>query len=363
MRRITIAGRAVGAGAPCFVIAEAGVNHNGDLDLALRLVDAAAAAGADAVKFQIIHAEAMVTRETALALYQAKNMGGAIRTQYDMLRKLELSGDAYVVLRERCERLGLIFLATPFDCAGADFLAGLDVPAFKIGSGEITNPDFLAHVAALGRPVILSTGMATMEEVASALETVRRAGSGEIVLLHCVSSYPAEPEDINLHAMRTMRLVFGVPVGFSDHTRGVEIAPAAVALGACVIEKHFTLDRSLPGPDHAASVEPDDLMRLVRACRAVERAMGDGRKAPAACEADVARAARRSLVAVCTIPAGALIAAEDITCRRPGTGLAPALRDRLVGCRAVREIPAGALFAPDMFDASPAAEGCERRVA
>lgn len=366
MNRIVIAGRDVGPGAPCFLIAEAGVNHNGDLDKAFELVEAAAAAGADAVKFQVIDAERMVTRDAPLARYQERNPGGTARTQYDMLKRLELPGGAYARLQDLCGRRGLVFLATPFETAGADLLAGLNVPAYKIGSGEITNPVLLAHVAALGRPVILSTGMATMDEIEAALGTLRCSGDGGIVLLHCVSCYPAEPEDANLQVLQTLRKAFDLPVGFSDHTRGIEIAPAAVAMGACVIEKHFTLDRSLPGPDHSASIEPSDLARLVRTCRTVERALGDGRKQPTARELEIARVARRSLTAARPIPCGARLAAQDIALRRPGTGLPPLMLDAVIGCRAVRDIPAGAVLAADMLalpQSRPSVGAGERRAA
>lgn len=363
MKHVVINGRAVGSGAPCFLIAEAGVNHNGELDKALQLVDVAAAAGVDAVKFQIIHAEAMVTRDAPLAHYQERNAGGFASTQYDMLKRLELPDGAYATLRRHCDSHRLVFLATPFDTAGVDLLAGLDVPAFKIASGEITNPALLTHVAAMGRPVILSTGMSTLEEIEMAINTLRSAGNNDIVLLHCVSNYPVAPEDVNLRAMQTMSLAFGLPVGFSDHTAGIEIAPAAVAAGACVIEKHFTLDRSLPGPDHAASIEPDELERMARNCRIVERAMGNGRKLPAVCEIDIACVARRSLTAARAIPAGATLTTEDLTLRRPGTGFMPSMRERLIGRMTARNIPAGMLFTDDMFESYPAADTGERRVA
>jgi N,N'-diacetyllegionaminate synthase len=350
---ILIDGKPVGPGKPCYLIAEAGVNHNGDLDRALTMVDVAAAAGADAVKFQVIHADGMVTRDAPMAAYQRRNLGGAAQTQYDMLKKLELPREAYGALQRRCRRRGVAFLATPFDAEGADLLAELEMPAFKISSGDLNNPALLAHVGAFGKPVILSTGMGTWDEVEAALGMLRHAGTAEIVLLHCVSSYPTELEDANLRAMQTLQKRFGLPVGFSDHTRGIELTPAVVASGACVIEKHFTLDHTLPGPDHAASIEPADLARLVRTCRTVERALGSGNKEPAVCELAVARVARRSLTAARSIPVGTILCPDDIVLKRPGTGLAPSMLESLVGCQAAMDIPAGVQFSAGMFVAEP----------
>ena len=255
---IEIAGRKIGPGQPCFIIAEAGVNHNGNLELALKLVDAAAAAGADAVKFQTFKADRLVTKDAPKAGYQIRATGDA-GTQYEMLKHLELTEEDHRALIAHCERRGVLFLSTPFDEESCDFLESLGLPAFKLPSGELTNLPFLAHVAGKGKPVILSTGMATLQEVDAAVETFARSGNNRLVLLQCVSEYPADPAEANLRAMASMRSLFGFPVGFSDHTPGMAAAITAAALGACVVEKHFTLDRELPGPDHRASLEPEEL--------------------------------------------------------------------------------------------------------
>lgn len=348
VREFTIAGRPVGPGHPCFVIAEAGVNHNGDPDLARRLVDMAAEAGADAVKFQTFKAERLVTPGAPKAEYQLRRTS-ATESQLDMLRRLELTPDAHRELQARCCACNLLFLSTPFDEGSADFLESLDVPAFKIPSGEITNLPFVAHVARKRRPMIVSTGMAHLHEVEAAVRTIREAGNLDIVLLHCVSNYPAAPGDINLRAMHTMAAAFGLPVGYSDHTEGIEVALAAVALGACVVEKHFTLDRALPGPDHQASLEPGEMKAMVRGIRIVQESLGHGRKEPAASEAATAQVARRSLVAARDLAAGTVLAEGDIAVRRPGTGLPPVRRADLVG-RAVRvDVKAGTPLMPEML--------------
>lgn len=347
MTAFRVGERAVGGGAPCFVIAEAGVNHNGDVALACRLVDAAQDAGADAVKFQTFKASRLVTASAPKAEYQRRTTGE--QTQHDMLRRLELSDDGHRAVLARCQERGIQFLSSPFDETSADFLDELRVPAFKLGSGELTNLPLLTHVARKGKPVILSTGMATLDEVGAAVAAVRAAGATDLALLQCVSNYPAAPEDVNLRAMETMAKAFDVVVGYSDHTLGNDVAMAAVALGATIIEKHFTLDRHLPGPDHQASIEPADLAALVRGVRAVEAALGDGRKRPAASEADVAAVARRSIVAAIDIPAGATVTSEMITLRRPGTGLPPASQSLVIGRIARARIASGALIELEML--------------
>src|SRR5688572_5277446 len=244
---IQISGRLIGPGHPCFIIAEAGVNHNGSLDMARQLIDAASEAGADAVKFQTFAAERLVTEGAAKAPYQVETMA-AHESQYQMLKRLELSAEAHCELQSHSRQRQLLFMSTPFDEASADFLVGLGIELFKIASGEITNLPFLAQVAAHGLPMIVSTGMSNLREVEQAVSTIRDAGNDQLILLHCVSNYPADPAEVNLRAMDTMRDSFGVPVGYSDHTLGYEVSLAAVARGACVIEKHLTLDRNLPGP-------------------------------------------------------------------------------------------------------------------
>ena len=340
---IRIGARRIGAGEPAFVIAEAGVNHNGDLELAHRLVDAAADAGVDAVKFQTFRADRLVTRSAPRAAYQVHNTGSDA-SQHEMLRRLELAPDAHERLMRHCEQRGIMFLSTPFDEESADLLDGLGVPAFKLPSGEVTNLPLLTHVARFGRPVILSTGMAWLGEVETALHALRRAGAREVVLLHCVSTYPAEPSDTNLRAMGTLARAFGVPVGYSDHTLGLEVPLASVALGAVVVEKHITLDRSLPGPDHRASLEPGEFAELVGCIRVVEAALGHGRKEPAPSEADTARVARRSLVASRPVAAGDRIAEADVAVMRPGTGLPAAMLRHVLGRRALRDLEPGELL-------------------
>ena len=346
---IAIGGRRVGPDQPCFVIAEAGVNHNGDLELARRLVDAAAEAGADAVKFQTFSADRLATAAAPQADYQRRNTG-IEESQRAMLHRLELTAEAHRELMARCRERGILFLSSPFDEDSADFLEELGVPAFKIPSGELTNVPFLAHVARKGRPLIVSTGMATLDEVRPAVETIRQAGSPPLALLHCVSSYPAQPADVNLRAMATLREAFAVPVGFSDHTAGTDIALAAVALGANILEKHLTLDRTLPGPDHLASLEPDEWIAMVVALRRIEAALGDGRKRPAPSEADAARVARKSLVAAGDLPAGCVLRRDHLAIRRPGTGLPPGRLESVLGRRLRRALAAGAVLTEDLLE-------------
>lgn len=334
---IDIADRKVGSGQPCFIIAEAGVNHNGSCDLARQLVEVAKAAGADAVKFQTFRAERLVTQEAPKAAYQMQANSWS-ETQFAMLKKLELCPDLHYELQAYCRELGLIFLSTPFDEESADFLEALGVPAFKISSGDITNLPFLKHIAHKGRPIILSTGMSYLSEVDEAVQVIRQAGNEQLVLLHCISNYPADPADVNLRAMETMRLAFQVPVGYSDHTLGIEVALAAVALGACVIEKHFTLDKNLPGPDHQASLEPRELRQLVKGIRSIEQALGSWAKRPVEAEHNTRGIARRSLVAACEIQAGSIISKEMIAMKRPGTGIEPKWIDFIIGRRAKKPL-------------------------
>lgn len=346
---IEIAGRKVGPNQPCFIIAEAGVNHNGSVELAMRLVDAAASAGADAVKFQTFLADRLVARNAPKAAYQ-KEPTGNNESQYDMLRRLELDEKAFRKLKAFSEDHGLVFLSTPFEEASADFLETLDIAAYKIPSGELTNLPFLTHIARKGRPMLMSTGMTTMNEVSRAVESVQSAGCRELALLQCVSAYPADPSDANLAVLATLAGAFGVPVGYSDHTLGIEVALAAVALGACVLEKHFTLDRSLPGPDHRASSEPFEMAALIAGVRKVEAAHGDGIKHPVSSESDTAIVARKSLVAARDIPKDAILNSSMVTVRRPGTGMAPNRADELLGRKALCQIPEGTILTREMFE-------------
>lgn len=345
---VNIGGRWVGPGHPCLIIAEAGVNHNGDPSLAMKLVDAAAEAGADAVKFQTFKADKLVLESAPKAEYQTRGTG-VEESQLAMLRRLELSEQAHRDLMAQCAKRKLLFLSSPFEEESAELLNRLDVAALKVPSGEITNLPFVERVARFGRPLIVSTGMATESEVAAAVDAICGAGNDQIVLLQCTSAYPADPADVNLRVMQTMAKRFGVPVGYSDHTLGIEIAMAAVALGACVVEKHFTLDRSMPGPDHQVSADPAELTALVRGIRKIESALGDGRKARAESERNTADVARKSLVAVADIPEGAIITAGMIGVKRPGTGLPPAQLNKVIGRRAVKDVKTGALLSWDMF--------------
>ena len=334
---IKIARRKISHRHPCFVIAEAGVNHNGDVELAKRLVDVATEAGADAVKFQTFKAERVVSATAPKAEYQLQTTDAA-ESQLDMLRRLELSPEAHRELQAYCQERGVLFMSTPFDEESADLLDELGVPVFKIGSGEITNWPFLEYVARKGKPIILSTGMSYLSEVDEAVRVIHDAGCDQLVLLHCVSNYPADPADANLRAMQTMATAFRVPVGYSDHTPGIEVALAAVALGACVIEKHFTLDKSLPGPDHRASLEPNELHALVHGIRTVEKAIGYGIKQPKPSELDLMRAGRRSLVARSRIEIGQVINRNMLDVKRPGTGIPPSLIQLVIGRCAKRTI-------------------------
>lgn len=345
---LSIGSRLMGANQPCFIIAEAGVNHNGDIELARRLIDAAVVAGVDAVKFQTFKAEQLVTADAPKAAYQQRTTDQN-ESQFDMLKQLELGFDSFRELYAYCQSKNMLFLSTPFDEDSADFLETLGMAAFKTPSGEITNLPYLTHIARKGRPMIVSTGMAYLGEVETAVQTIRAAGNPDLALLHCVSSYPANPADVNLRAMSTLSSAFGVPIGFSDHTLGLEIPLAAVALGASIIEKHFTLDHTLPGPDQAASLEPDQLTALVQGIRNVEAALGHGRKEPAVSEANTAAAARRSLVAARTLPAGTVLTEEDLAIKRPGTGLPPALRRHLVGRSTRVTIPHGTVLSLEML--------------
>lgn len=329
------------------VIAEAGVNHNGSLELALRLVDVAARAGADVVKFQTFKAEQLATANAAKADYQVANTGEG-GSQLEMLRRLELAPSDHEALLARCRERGIRFMSTAFDADSLAFLSTLGMPAIKIPSGDITCGPLLLQAARLRQPTIVSTGMSTLAEIEAALgviawgmtrdadpagkadfDTAYASDEGQAVLkqrvtlLHCVTQYPAPPQAVHLRAMHTMSAAFGLPVGYSDHTSGIEVSLAAVALGATVIEKHFTLDRTLPGPDHAASLEPDELARLIAGIRTIEIALGSPRKGPAPEEMANRAVARRSVVAAVPIKAGQAIAVASLTCKRPGTGVSP----------------------------------------
>ena len=329
-----------------FVIAEAGVNHNGDLERALAMIDVAAEAGADAIKFQTFTADRLVSGTAPKADYQARETGEG--SQYEMLAALELSQADHRALFARCAAAGIEFMSTPFDEEAADFLAALGMKRLKVPSGELVNHPFLRHLAAQGLPMIVSTGMATMDEVVEAAAVIREswgetppAGEAPLVFLHCTSNYPAAPADVNLRAMDSMAAALSLPVGYSDHTLGTSVAIAAAARGARVIEKHFSLDRNLPGPDHKASLEPDELAAMIRAIREVETALGSATKAPSEAELAVRAVARRSVTAARDLASGEILGAEDIALLRPASGIAPKHRDELVGRTLARAVPAG----------------------
>ncbi len=336
---ITLGARQISAADPAYIIAEVGVNHNGDLDTALKLVEAAAEAGADAVKFQTFRAERTAARDAALATYQDKQ-GNCAGGQQDLLRQLELSIDQFARLAEACYAADIDFMSTAFDLKSLAEVVALGPSALKSPSGEIDNFQFLDAMGATGLPVMLSTGTAYLAEVDRALHRLTRAGASDIVVLQCTSSYPAPPESLNLRTLETFAQAFARPVGFSDHSQGSAAALAARALGMCVLERHFTLDRSMTGPDHAASMEPTEFATMVRDLRLVEAALGDGLKRPRSIEADVQRVARRSLYAACNIAEGEPIVATAVTTLRPAGGLRPDLLDEIIGRRATRAIPA-----------------------
>jgi N-acetylneuraminate synthase/N,N'-diacetyllegionaminate synthase len=345
----TIGGRHVGSGHPCFVIAEAGVNHNGDVAMAAKLIDAAVAAGADAVKFQTFSADRLANPTAPKAAYQ-KVTTAAEESQHAMLKRLELKPQDHWLLMKHCHERGIMFLSSAFDEEGADLLDRLGVAAFKVPSGEIINLPFLEHVARKGRPIIASTGMSTLAEVKTAVDKIRSAGSDQIVLLHCLSNYPADPAEANLRAMATMAETCSCPVGFSDHTEGSVVAIAAVALGAVLIERHFTLDRKLPGPDHRASLEPAELAAMIRDIRATQAALGDGQKLPQPSELGNRAIVRKSIAAAHDLAPGAMLQTSDLTTLRPGTGVAPALLSQVIGRRLRGAIVSGTLIAWDMLE-------------
>lgn len=320
------------------IIAEAGVNHNGDLKLAKRLIDAAAEAGADLVKFQTFNADRLVTRTAQKAAYQTQ-ITDSKESQHEMLRRLELTYGMHKELIAHCATRNIGFFSTGFDIESVDLLVSLGHDRFKIPSGEITNLPYLRHIGRLAKVVILSTGMATLGDIEAAIEVLEQAGTprGNITLLHCTTEYPTPMAEVNLRAMLSIHAAFGVEVGYSDHTSGIEAAIAAVALGASVIEKHLTLDRDLPGPDHKASLEPEEFKAMIAAIRNIEIALGDGIKRLTPSEVKNKPVARKSLVASQGIKAGEVFSADNITTKRPGTGISPMRWDEIIGRVASRD--------------------------
>ncbi len=319
-----------------FIIAEAGVNHNGSLETAKRLIDVASEAGADAVKFQTFKAEKLVCKNTRKAEYQM-NTTDASETQYDMLKKLELTDIMHKELMAYCEKRNILFLSTPFDMDSIDYLNGIGITMMKIPSGEITNYPYLKKIAQTHKPVILSTGMSTLEEVREAIEVLNKNGSEDLTVLHCNTEYPTPFNDVNLEVLHTLRDELGVNVGYSDHSMGIEIPIAAVAMGATVIEKHFTLDKGMKGPDHKASLGPEELRAMIRAIRNVEKALGSGLKEPSKSEIKNKVIARKSIVAMTDIAEGDILTEENLTTKRPANGISPMLWEKVIGTAAKRD--------------------------
>jgi sialic acid synthase SpsE len=337
-QRITIGQRRIGDGVPCFVIAEAGINHNGDVALAAELVDAAAEAGADAIKFQTHFPEHEMLRGGATAAYVGESL-------FDLLTRTALSRDDHATLRDRAQKKGILFLSTPFSREAADFLETLGVAAFKTGSGELTHLPLQQHIARKGKPMIISTGMSTPDEIDRTVQAVRTVGA-PFALMHCTSTYPTPYEHVQLDCIGALKQKYGVPVGFSDHTLGTVMAFAAVALGANLFEKHFTTSRALPGPDQQGSIEPRELAEIVRGIRAIERARGATKQIQPG-EQDVRNMAHHSVVSIRAIPAGASIGALDVWAKRPGTGIPARQLNDVVGRVAARPIAANQPIALD----------------
>ena len=321
-----------------YIIAEAGVNHNGHLDLALKLCDAAKEAGVDCVKFQTWKTDKIVTRKAEKATYQSENTHDAEESQFDMLKKLELSYEDFRIVQEHCKQIGIDFLSTPDEEYSLAFLMNeLNLPLIKIGSGEVTNIPYLRQMASYGKPIILSTGMATLAQVATAYDTLLAAGAPSVALLHCTTNYPCPMDEVNLRAMQTMKDAFKCKVGYSDHTMGTEIPIAAVAMGAEIIEKHFTLDRNMEGPDHKASLEPQELKYMVDCIRNIEVALGDGIKRPNASEVEISKVVLKSIVAKVPVNKGETLTANNMTIKRAGSGIPAAHWDMIVGTKALRD--------------------------
>lgn len=322
---------------PCFIIAEAGVNHNGKMELAHKLIDCAKKVGANSIKFQAFHTEELVTPKAIKAPYQQRTTGSG--AQFDMLKMLELSGEQHLELKRHCEKIGIFYLCTPYDLSSVELLERINVEAYKIASTDTDNIPFLREVAQKGRPIILSTGMTTLGELEESVDVLLSSpGMPWVGLLHCTSEYPANVADSNLRVIKTLQQAFGLPVGFSDHTEGISVSPLAVALGACIVEKHFTLDRNMPGPDQSASLEPSEFLEMIKAIRSAEAAFGDGIKRILRTEWINKSTMRKSLVARVAIPAGTIISAESVSAKRPGGGLTPSWIDRIVGQRAACDI-------------------------
>jgi N,N'-diacetyllegionaminate synthase len=344
-----IGNKVIGDGNPVFIIAEAGVNHNGDINIAKELVDKAVNSGVDAIKFQTFKTEKLVTGYADMADYQKNNIGKE-SSQFSMLKKLELSYENFIEIQEYCKGKGIMFLSTPFDFESADFLKSIDMEAYKISSGDLTNIPFLQYIARFNKPMILSSGMATLSEIEGAIDAIRLIGTIEVAVLHCTSNYPAKLQSVNLNAMNTIKNAFKIVSGYSDHTEGITVPIAAAALGAGIIEKHFTLDKCMEGPDHKASLNPQELKEMVMAIRDVEMALGTGIKKYNPSEVDTMKAARKSIVASRDINAGETITLSDLNYKRPGTGLLPKIYIDIVGMKTNRFIKMDEQIALNMVE-------------
>ena len=327
----------IGKGNPVFIIAEAGVNHNGDISKAKKLIDAAVEAGVDAVKFQTFNTDKLTTKSAPKADYQNETTDEN-ESQYDMLKKLELSKEEHIILKEYCEKKNINFMSTPFSFDTVDLLEEINVDIYKIGSSDTNNLPLLKYIAQKNKPIILSTGMSTLTEVSEAVDTILNTGNDKLVLLHCVSNYPAEYENVNLIAMDTMKYAFNIETGYSDHTLGVEVPIAAAARGAAVIEKHFTLDKNMEGPDHKASLNPKELKNMVRSVRNIETSLGNGIKEPTKNEKKNLKTVRKSLVSNKLLEKGSKIKVEDIDIKRPGTGIEPKFMDVIKDMKLIRDV-------------------------
>ena len=318
------------------IIAEAGVNHNGDFNTAIKMVDAAKSSGVDCIKFQTFKANKIASQFAEKADYQKIN-DKKTSSQVEMLKKLELSEKEFVEIKKYCDKCGIIFLSTPFDNDSIDFLEKIGIDFWKIPSGEVTNYPYLVRIAKSQKPVVMSTGMCDIDEIENAINVLKSNGTYSITLLHCTTEYPAPYNEVNLKAMETLKSIFGVDVGYSDHTKGIQIPIAAVAMGAKVIEKHFTLDRNMEGPDHKASLEPEELKEMVDSIRIVEKSIGDGKKCPTKSELKNRSVARKSIVASRKIEKGDIFNENNITTKRPGNGISPMMWNEVIGKKAIKE--------------------------
>ncbi|MBN1645408.1 N-acetylneuraminate synthase [Candidatus Woesearchaeota archaeon] len=358
---LDIGGKRVGPGQPCFIIAEAGVNHNGDINLAKKLVDAAVEAGADCVKFQTFKSENLVTKAADMAEYQEKNLGEK-DSQFSMLKKLELKLEDFKTLKEYCDRKGIIFMSTPHTQDTCEYLNPL-MPAFKLGSPDLNNIPYLKRIAKFNKPIVLATGMGTMEEVKEAEQTIFNEGNNKLILLHCTTNYPCPRNEVNLRAMKTMMDQVKSLVGYSDHTEGIDVCVMAVKLGAFMIEKHFTLDKNMPGPDHKASNNPAELKQLIAAVRRIESdrkalaefpmdetVLGSPEKKPNKSEVEMMKVVRKSIASAKKIPKGTEIQEDMLVIKRPSSGIAPKELEKLVGKRAAQDIPSDIPVTWDMVE-------------